>query len=251
MSPKTPHPSSFEIDKLALQEPASPLPGSHLGACPRCQEDLAQTRAEADHFTQAVRPRTLPDVRRRLTRRRFRLWQLSVIAAPALAAASVMLAMRVHWAHQEGAAPAVGIKGPAALRLFVRRGTRVFDASDGRDLRPGDAIRLVVPPAGEPYLLVASVDAQAKASIYWPFGGAQSGRIDPKARFELPGSITLDPASPERIFIFYSRKPLLAEDVLTLLRSLGARGGEAIRTTERVAVPAEQQTTLLLEKRAP
>ena len=63
-----------------------------------------------------------------------------------------------------------GIKGVPGLRLMARRGRRC-SRSTRRDAPAGDALRFVLEPVGQPYLLIASLDGQGKASIYHPFGG--------------------------------------------------------------------------------
>ena len=60
------------------------------------------------------------------------------------------------------------------------------------------------------HVLVASIDAAGKTSVYFPFGGNASGLLS-ESRNELPDTIVLDDTlGPERIFAFYSREQFAA-----------------------------------------
>ena len=88
----------------------------------------------------------------------------------------------------------------------------MFEVGSEDALHAGDALRFVLEPVGRPYLLIASVDGQGKASIYHPFGGSSSARVAPQGMVEAPaGSVVLDTApGPERVFAFWSSEPLRA-----------------------------------------
>jgi hypothetical protein len=143
-----------------------------------------------------------------------------------------------------------GIKGVPGLRLIARRGEAVFEVTPGGTLRPGDALRFVLEPVGQPYLLIASLDGQGKASIYHPFGGASSARVAPDQMIEAPaGSVVLDAApGPERVFALWSSQPLDAAAVIASLKDLGRRGPTAIRATTAVDVPGTIQISRMFEK---
>src|SRR5262249_40617445 len=99
-----------------------------------------------------------------------------------------------------------------------------------------------------PYLLVCSVDGAGKASVYFPFGGSESGTIELRNRVELPGSVILDDApGPERVFALFSAKPLVAADALAALRAIG-KAAATIRSTQRLSIAADAQVTMAFEK---
>jgi hypothetical protein len=251
MKSAAPHLSALTLDALALGAlPAgeAALARAHLETCERCQKDAAEARAARDHFDGVVFRRTLPNLARR---RRFRIsWRpLTLVLAPTLAAAAVVLLVIPRRTVAPDSGSEIGIKGGPSLQMFARRSGRVFAVADGARLAPGDEVRFAVTPHGLPYLLVVSVDGAGKPNVYFPFAGTQSGRVDADARSELPGSIVLDDApGPERVFALFSTTPLSAADAMAALRRIGARGAEAIRSQRQLAVAAQTQVSLLFDK---
>jgi hypothetical protein len=135
--------------------------------------------------------------------------------------------------------------------VFANRNGETFPVHDGTTLAAGDRIRFVVAPDGARYLLVASVDGAGTASIYYPYGGTQSGPTEGE-RSELPGSIVLDAArGPERLYAIFSDEPIAADLVTERLRVIGAAGIDAIRRTRSLDVPARAQASLVFEKATP
>ncbi len=259
MSTGAEHLSSFTLDALALGALA---PGEeaqarqHLSSCDACGRELKAAQTAREEFHKSVMPRTLARVHERAGRRRW--WTVlnkwALLPVPALAAAALLVVLL------RGGAPSVGpgddavlaTKGSATLRVFANHEGRVFQLRDGSLLAPGDQIRFVVEPGDLPYLLVASVDGTGKASVYYPFEAAESGRLDKAITLELPGSIVLDAApGPERIFALFSREPVNATIVRAALAALGRLGPDAIRSQRTLHVPVQSQVSLFFEKVIP
>jgi hypothetical protein len=100
-----------------------------------------------------------------------------------------------------------------------------------------------------PYVLIASVDGAGQASVYYPFHGQASAKVDPKGTVSVPGSIVLDSTpGPERIFVIHSEKPILAQTVREALARIGAGGARMIRDVQHLPIAGTVQSTLLFEK---
>src|SRR5664279_518229 len=238
------HVSALTLDALALgalDADAEARTAVHLASCADCRAEQTVAAALREHFAVHVLPRTRPVSRRS--------WRWALVAAPALAAAILLLVVtRDRGGHDDDE---LGIKGDATWQVFANRNGETFAVHDGTNLMAGDRIRFVVTPNGAPYLLVASVDGAGVASIYYPYGGTQSGPTH-GARNELPGSIVLDTASgPERLYAIFSDDPITAESVTEQLRVIGARGADAIRHARSLDVPSRAQASLVFEKAAP
>lgn len=234
----TGHLSALVFDELALgvlPELDAARARAHLDKCPSCRDDRDAAAARRAEF----RPRALHVPKRQW-------WWL---AAPVLAAAAVMAFVATR--HAPAAEPDLMIKGDASWQVFARRGERTFQVHDGAALAAGDRVRFVVVPDRARYLLVASIDGSGHASIYFPFDGAHSGKLD-GARVELPDSVVLDDShGPERLFALFSDDPLDAAAVSELLHAIGEHGAAAIRATTHLDVKLRAQRTLLIEKAAP
>ena len=252
------HPSALQLDALALAA-LDPIEArriaDHLAGCERCLADAEAARGEREVFQREILLRSAAAVAERIRParwwRRRRAWLLvpAALAAAALLwlARPVAVVDRLPTGSAGGAI--VAVKGAASLQVFASRDGKVFAVRDGAALRPGDRIRFVVQPAGLPHLLVASIDGAGQATVYFPPGARRSGRVDPAARAELPGSIELDDAGgPERVYALFSRAPLEAGPVLDALRAVGARGADAIRNAGDLAVGADEQVSLVVEK---
>jgi hypothetical protein len=185
----------------------------HLGTCAPCKRRWEELTEDKLRFEQFVFPRTLPKVEARAQRDSPWTWlsgwtRLGLPAAGLVAAA--LLAFVVLPRPQ---APYLGIKGGPGLRVVARRGDAQFEVRAGAHLRAKDQIRFVVEPGGAHYLLLASRDGRGALSVYYPYGGVESGAVE-GPRQELPGSIELDDAAgPERLVALFSDAPLRWEEV--------------------------------------
>ena len=245
------HLSSLAIDALAGghfagEERATAQ--AHIDGCARCSADLELARAACATFTREVLPRTVAKLARPAP-----WWRRlgPALLVPMLAAA----ALAVWFVRRPDAVvapePDIQVKGAVTFQVFARRGEQVIAVHDGTRLAAGDQIRFVVGARGLGFLLIASVDGAGSTTVYYPYGGARSGPVAPTPT-ELPGSVVLDAApGPERVFALFSAEPLEAAQVTRLLRSVGARGGSAIRETKTLAIPAQGQATLVFEKGTP
>lgn len=232
----TGHLSALAIDELALgalPELEAARARAHLDHCPTCRDDRDAAAALRAEF----RPRALHAPKRRW-------WWL---AAPALAAAAVVA---VIVRHQPAAEPDLLIKGDASWQVFARRGEHTFQVHDGTALAAGDRVRFVVVPDKAHYLLVTSIDGSGHASVYFPFDGTHSGKVE-GARVELPDSVVLDDShGPERLFALFSDDPLEAATIAEQVHAIGEHGPAAIRATTHLdlGLKLRAQRTLLIEK---
>jgi hypothetical protein len=254
-SPAARHLTPVDRDALALDlVPAAQREVllAHLRACARCASLEHQHRIDREHFVSTVYARSLPALPGRVRRRRRSSSAWGAVAGlGALAAAGLLLAPRTEQAAAPPipAAGAPGIKGPGVLKVFARRGERVFTVAEGSHLAPGDAIRFFVNGGGHDYVIVGSVDGEGKATIYHPYAGRQSVRVAPAEQVQFPGSIILDSArGPERLFAVFSREPLPTERVRSALLKVAAGGVDSIRQTRALALPGTSQATLYFEK---
>lgn len=259
------HLSSLALDLLLLgdlgDEPARDAK-RHIEACPSCRERYEELQLSYETFERQVHPRTAADVTRRAGTtvaatpflgahpRRSR-WRTATLAALAGAAALLLLLARPFGRREPSLAEdtALLVKGAPSFDIFARRASRVFLVQDGAQLEPGDAVRFMASAGGASFLLVASIDAAGRATIYFPYLGQESAAISPGRHFTDSSSIVLDETrGPERIFALFSSKPIAAEVVSRALAAIGRGGVESIRGAPRVDVPADFQTSVLIEK---
>lgn len=171
----------------------------------------------------------------------------------AAAAAVAGAAMMVFWLARPAsvAAPLDDLrqKGDPIFTVYARHGDRVFTIEDGTRLEPGDSLRFTGEPGGYSHLLIASIDSAGRATVYFPYHGAQSAPIDQSRRFEDDASIVLDATrGPERIFAFFSRVPMPAGEVVPKLVEVGKEGPDGIRRNRRLSVAGGVQASVLIEK---
>jgi DNA-directed RNA polymerase specialized sigma24 family protein len=254
------HANALELDRLAF--PIGELdPGrraeleAHLATCGSCRSErgardrhAAAFRLGASAALRAVRRRAGVESAVLAFTRRRRAW-LSVAALSVLAIGAGRPLLRPG-REAFGAQP----KGDFDIVVFARHEDRI-EALDryNRWVSPGDDVRFVLTGTPEDclHVIVASVDAKAHVSFYFPYGGAESAILPGPGRWEVPGSILLDETlGPERVFVFFSKKPLPAADVERALLSLGKDGPNAIRDARTVDVPDTVQRSFLMMKRA-
>jgi len=257
-------------------QPSCPVPG-----CTECAARLEEARATARQFHEEVLPRTLPGItsaaekaegepKPRMAPRGFFLNLLRPAPIGAVIAAAAAVLLWVKWpgqatlllddadeaqdAGETGEPPYLGLKGGAAVRVYVRRGAQVIPLDGGGTVHPGDALRFAVDPRQGRYALVVSIDGAQQISVYFPFGGEASESIGPTreedveadGNIALPGSVELDATlGDERVWILLSDAPLAVAAVRPALERLAAGGAAAV-----AAATAEDLLTGLPEVRA-
>jgi hypothetical protein len=242
------HLSDLELDWLVLggDELAARRGGAHLAACASCRARAETLRESRDHFTARVLPRTLPALRART--RAPGWWRRTWLVAPALAAAAALVLM-LRVGDRPPPDDDLRAKGGPSLQIVARRGDQTFRVVDGATLAAGDAVRFVVAAPRDGHLMIASIDGRGVASLYHPAGGDRSAPLPAGARVELPGSIVLDDApGPERFVALWSAASLPAAPVLAALTAIGAGGPDAIRAAPPLAVGADAERSLVIEK---
>jgi hypothetical protein len=220
------HLSAFVLDQLelgSLSDGERAAVEAHLAGCAACRAEREAAAALRRRFDQHVLPRTIERVTRP---RRRRWWRWApLVLAPALAVAALLLYLRP-------SPPELAYKGGPALTVYARRGAQVFVVHEGETLRPGDELRFVVAAAGQGYVLIASLDGAAQASVYHPFAGSRSAAVA-AGRVELPGSVKLDGTlGHEHLYALFSAQPLDAAEVLARLARDGTVGTVAATTVQ-------------------
>jgi hypothetical protein len=207
---------------------------AHTAQCSRCNAELDQALQAKHRFDQFVFPRTLAAVESRYRRKSFwRRFAPIFLAVPAMAAAALVVVNRAVPAAET---PLYQSKGAASMKVFARRGERVFPVEDGAFLSAGDRLRFEVEPGSARFVSIGSIDGSGHSTLYYP-----GTRIDAPGLLE--GSILLDDAAgPERIFAVFSDSQLEADRLSSALSAV-----RDIRGTKQLALPFPQ-ASLLIEK---
>jgi hypothetical protein len=252
-TPPPSHPSALRLHQhqlAALPAAEAQAVQDHLAGCERCRQEIDALAGHQAQFLREVLPRTAEGIGRRTApvASRWHRWLLPVMGGLAVATALVLVARPI--GPPSGGEPVVQTKGGAPLTIIAQHDGQQLTVDDGvTRLRAGDRIRFVVRPGDDRFVLIASVDGNGHATIYHPFNGEQSAPIEDAPRVEIPGSIALDATpGPERVFILLSRQPLKAAVVRAALDQVGAQGLAAVRTTPRLPVDADSQSSVLFEK---
>ena len=140
---------------------------AHVSGCERCRRTVDAIKSERE-ATQLPRLRLLsiaPAVPTADGARRPRRWKVPAAAAIALAAAASLLIV------VKPASRGERIKGPGfALAMYVQHGGEVRRVGPGEAIAAGDAVRFTVTTPVQAYVAILSVDANGRASIYYPVG---------------------------------------------------------------------------------
>jgi hypothetical protein len=251
--PRPRHLASFHLEAIRLGAASADERAwaeAHQRACERCASLAASLDGARAEFAADVLPKTRAALRARAPRapvsRRRWWWAGAFLAPAAIAAVALLVPRKPVTVDDQGT---IAEKGGPSLGIVARRGSRVFPVSSGEQMHPGDQIRFVLKGVTYPFGLIASVDGAGEPNIYVPYGGAASVSVAPGDRIELEGSIVLDGRlGPERVFALFSRRPLSAAAVREALAALGSLGGDAVRKASDLAVGADAQSSVLLEK---
>lgn len=239
------HLDPLVLAKHTLDGALSDEARAHVEACETCRRALHTAQGDAEHFAEVVFPRSIASIRDRLAPRPW--WRRPSFALAVAASAAVLAVVVPRWTTPDGAS-VVTTKGDPSFAVVVRRDEGAVRVKDGDVLRAEDRIRFLAQGAGHSYVLVVSVDGAGGVSVYFPFDGSASGRID-DAHPELPGSVILDGTEgPERLFALFSKTPLDAREIRARLEAIGREGHAAIRATRRLDGVGGTQATILIEK---
>ena len=256
------HLSLFHLEALRLGVAAPDERAwaeTHGASCVRCQALVAELEGWRNEAATQAPPDTRAAVQQQATPGRSRWWWIAgAFMTPVAATAAVLLTVtlaRTGRLADSGAVPAltddpvIGEKGAPTLGIVARRGSRVFPIRSGDRMRPGDQIRFVLGGVTYPFGIIASIDGAGVPNIYVPYDGDVSVPLTRRDRLEFEGSIVLDRRlGPERIFALFSRSPLSAKSVRQALVAIGERGQTAIRQSRVLAIEADAQASVLLEK---
>jgi hypothetical protein len=238
------HPSSRALEALAFEDEG--IDGSswasHVAECPRCRDEVASLRAGRAAFLVRRPPAAfMAELERAQAPGLWTRVQGWLRPGPALAAvmAGLLLAVVVG-VGRLGPSTQVRLRGAAGLAVHVSRGGAPAAPHDGRALRAGDVLRFVVDAEADGYALVVNLDAEGRATLYVPPEGGRSVPVAAGRDRVLPGSIGLDDyVGEERVFLFWSERPLEAARVVGALEAAFARSQDGLRGVDGLGVEAE------------
>jgi hypothetical protein len=208
------HPGELALRRHRAGEALPGDAGAHIAACAECRAreralDDEQRRFEQeisfDRFAAGVERAARGDGGRARRARSLRRW----MAAPALAAAAVVLAVSL----TSGPRPGVRTKGGAAITVRVagNAGTQRTAAPGAPEaLAPGERVRIGYEPGAHRYLLALSVDDRGTVTPLYP----ESGRSIPAAKepagavHYFPDSVEFTETGTERLIVIMSDRPL-------------------------------------------
>lgn len=247
------HPSRRELDALLLGEVAASV-SAHVEGCGHCRGRLDAMREVHEGFlerypTLESLPRRAPEQPRRVERSGARLWRPVFLGASFAAAAAVLVVALVP---EQGVEPTIRAKGASIVELAVDRGGASV-APEGQPLRAGDHLGLRYTTTLR-YLMLLSVEASGRVSIYLPQDGAQSIAIRPGRQVVLEQGVELDDyVGPERLIALLSEAPLRVDEVRAAVGEAFAQlGAEARDTLDLPPLPVSaEQFSWLLHKEAP
>lgn len=199
----------------------------HVGGCPACQAVVAEFRKEQAAFEQLL---PLGDLQRTARRRRSsggNLRRLAVASGVLATAAAVTLTFRDTEVAQ-APQPAIRTKGGsvATLQVHVRTPDGSRPGLAGEAFAPGTQLRIGYAPVSEPFVLVASVDADGRVTPLLD----EAGRSAPTIRHGslLPDAVELDDDPRPEVFVaVFSEAPLSFETLRPALERLAAGARES------------------------
>jgi hypothetical protein len=222
-------PSSECLSDLALDEwlalEAEPADAArhvaHVAGCAYCNARHAERKASNAAFLASapeLSSRQAQPVRSVVTQPR--LWWVGGLAA----AASVLLLLTFTGRHPEAGSRS---KGGTRLGFYVKSGDVVREGAPGEPVRPGDALRFIIPRGEHRYLVVLGRDSRGVVSVYFPAGDAaarpsveSSDRLGQNVA--LDGSVVLDDApGSEQLFGVLCDAPVQIEPLRASLAGQG------------------------------
>ena len=104
-----------------------------------------------------------------------------------------------------------------ALAMYVQHGTAVRRAAPGESVSPGDAVRFSITAPAAGFVAVLSLDAEKRASVYFPLG-AQAAPTAAGADLALPQGTRLDATvGEEHLTALFCTAPVALEPLRAAL----------------------------------
>lgn len=187
---------------------------THVQSCARCTARRDALADQSSAFLERAGT-LLPTSGPRARSARLRQTLLAYSGAAALAAAAVLLVMRLDT--ESGTRS----KGSTRIGFFVKRGERVYEGQSGERVNPGDRLRFVLSSPAARHVAIVARDARGTASIYYP-EGRRTVPMGPAEQLALDSSIELDSTlGKERIYAVFCDAPLELENVRRTLERRG------------------------------
>ena len=226
MNARHPHeascPSRLRFDRLIAGELEPAVAAElerHAASCTRCNAWLSSVRRDHARFAAQPLPATVIEQVQRVHARRRTPRRIAIARslAPLLAAAALVLAW-VAWPVQPHEADqGVRSKGSGQLSFFVLHDGAVRPGSDGEHVQPGDRLEFAYSSSRDAYLLIVSIDAARKASVYFADAG-RAAAVPAASRALLERSTELDATlGPETVYTLLCAQPIAADPVLRAL----------------------------------
>ena len=236
---------------------------AHLASCAQCQArceqrqafnlryhassqdlELARARHAALALGGASGAKGLPVAPRGTSRVRRHPLLLAWLGSGALAAAASFVLFLAFSRDPE--LSGVRSKGSGLLDFYVKSAGGVRLGAPGERVRPGDALRFVVPRTERRYLVVLGRDSRGVASVYFP-GGALAERAESGGEalgwgVALGASVLLDDApGDERLYGVFCERAVstqaLRDELRSSARLTAPDGCEVVETSIRKAAP--------------
>lgn len=195
------HLSDLALDLVATAAtPAliDPLSLAHLDACSLCRDRLVSRTAPITHDMPAIPPRPPR-------------WRTMLVptAAAVLSVAIIVAAAVSGFSGTTGA-----VNGDAPVLSLVRPES----SEPTGELMPGDRVSLSIQPAGAPFAIIFSIDAEGAVDRIWPRHLAHSARLELEPEIRPPDVYHVTPG-PAALIALFSDRPLQDQAVRTHLES--------------------------------
>lgn len=196
-----PHPSFFELDRLALSSDPAPS-NPHLASCPECLahvERLRQKLPPPRWLDAMAQPRPQPQ------ESQWSIWA-GGFAAAAFAALAAIHILSPTERHPPD--PEIRAKGLPAVAVFIKHDASVKRWDGLGQVHPGDSLRLEVNPAHFKFVTVVAPAAQGTFQVLF------RGPVPQGQPTLLPQSLRVDGSGgPERLRILLTDGPLADADL--------------------------------------
>ncbi len=220
MNAHPPHPSFFELDRLALKAEPAELERI-LGSCPECLRHVNSVKQSLP-IPAWVRDVSVP-------KPRSPWWSPMLLGAAGLATVSVALLVLRPLVQEP--TDEVRAKGVPSVTVLIRHDSTIGPWDGTSPVKPGDSLQLQISPAGFRHVTVAVPSGSGKPEVLFQAAIAKEGST------LLPQSFRVDAVgTAEHLSVLLSKRPL-RDDELSRPPS-GSPGRDGVWSIELV-IPKE------------